>query len=214
MPVISFCTAVIVETLGSMPKLDTDTVQRVLGFVLSALNLENKAEREHKVCSLFWACHYILRDHILLKAESIKVYMAIWHFFGVNAINIQLLRPRWNEQMQLWKVLYQSNWKSLCNFFWLTWFEKNVGSLDMIFVQCWLGGKKLSNCKTKFNGTYLFVQTGWVLFLVTQNTGPHLQNGKYWFVSPSCKTGFILHIGSIQYLPFKKFYGGYLFRIT
>lgn len=50
MPVISFCTAVIVETLGSMPKLDTDMVQRVLGFVLSALNLENKAEREHKVC--------------------------------------------------------------------------------------------------------------------------------------------------------------------
>lgn len=41
------------ETLGSMPKLDTDTVQRVLGFVLSALNLENKAEREHKVCSFF-----------------------------------------------------------------------------------------------------------------------------------------------------------------
>ncbi|KAJ3706936.1 hypothetical protein LUZ61_010641 [Rhynchospora tenuis] len=51
-PVISFCTAVIVETLGSMPKLDTDAVQRVLGFVFSALNLETKAEREQKAGAL------------------------------------------------------------------------------------------------------------------------------------------------------------------
>jgi hypothetical protein len=93
MPVISFCTAVIVETLGSMPKLDTDTVQRVLGFVFCALNLENKSEREHKVCS-FLSSHQIFRCHSLVKTESIKLNVAIATLFLGYCNSILLLKPR------------------------------------------------------------------------------------------------------------------------
>ncbi|XP_078163817.1 ARM repeat superfamily protein isoform X2 [Carex rostrata] len=77
MPVISFCTAVIVETLGSMPKLDTDTVQRVLGFVLSALNLENKAEREHKAGALMIIGLLVTRATLAVKLiQKLVLYVA------------------------------------------------------------------------------------------------------------------------------------------
>ncbi|XP_020693820.1 uncharacterized protein At3g06530 isoform X3 [Dendrobium catenatum] len=36
--VICFCTAVTVEVLGSLPKLDTDTIQRILTFVFNGFN--------------------------------------------------------------------------------------------------------------------------------------------------------------------------------
>ncbi|ONK73498.1 uncharacterized protein A4U43_C04F32240 [Asparagus officinalis] len=51
-PVICFCTAVIVEALGSIPKLDTDTVQRVLPFVSNGLNPDMKGSRDHKAGAL------------------------------------------------------------------------------------------------------------------------------------------------------------------
>ncbi|KAJ3680582.1 hypothetical protein LUZ60_016860 [Juncus effusus] len=47
-PVVSFCTAVIVESLGQIQKLDNDIVRRVLDFVLKALDHENKADQDHK----------------------------------------------------------------------------------------------------------------------------------------------------------------------
>ncbi|KAK8935819.1 hypothetical protein KSP39_PZI013811 [Platanthera zijinensis] len=37
-PVICFCTAVTVDVLGSIPKLDTDILQRILTFVFNGLN--------------------------------------------------------------------------------------------------------------------------------------------------------------------------------
>nr|CAD1844938.1 unnamed protein product [Ananas comosus var. bracteatus] len=51
-PVICFCTAMIVESLGAIPKLDTETVQRVLGFVFNGLNPAMKGDRDHKAGAL------------------------------------------------------------------------------------------------------------------------------------------------------------------
>ncbi|RWW20950.1 hypothetical protein GW17_00014913 [Ensete ventricosum] len=42
--------SVAVEALGAIPKLDTDTVQRVLGFVFNGLNPAMSGNRDHKVC--------------------------------------------------------------------------------------------------------------------------------------------------------------------
>ncbi|KAF8702900.1 hypothetical protein HU200_032736 [Digitaria exilis] len=50
--VICFCTAVIVECLGAVPKLDTDIVQRVLGFVFDSLNPEITVDQDYKAGAL------------------------------------------------------------------------------------------------------------------------------------------------------------------
>jgi len=42
---------VIVECLGAVPKLDTDVVQRVLGFVFDSLNPALTRDQEYKVTS-------------------------------------------------------------------------------------------------------------------------------------------------------------------
>ena len=39
----------IVECLGAVPKLDTDLVQRVLGFVFDSLNPEITGDQDYKV---------------------------------------------------------------------------------------------------------------------------------------------------------------------
>ncbi|PKA48764.1 Uncharacterized protein AXF42_Ash018706 [Apostasia shenzhenica] len=51
-PVTCFCTAVIVEALGSIPKLDTETVQRVLTFVFNGLNPAIHGSRDQKAGAL------------------------------------------------------------------------------------------------------------------------------------------------------------------
>nr|XP_010919682.1 uncharacterized protein At3g06530 [Elaeis guineensis] len=51
-PVVCFCTAVIVEALGVIPELDTDTVQRVLGFVFNGLNPTMRGGRDDKAGAL------------------------------------------------------------------------------------------------------------------------------------------------------------------
>ncbi|KAF2935198.1 hypothetical protein DAI22_04g215400 [Oryza sativa Japonica Group] len=50
--VVCFCTAVIVECLGAIPKLDTDIVQRVLGFVFDSLNPAMKGDQDYKAGAL------------------------------------------------------------------------------------------------------------------------------------------------------------------
>ncbi|CAN6235820.1 unnamed protein product [Urochloa humidicola] len=50
--VICFCTAVIVECLGAVPKLDTDIVHRVLGFVFDSLNPEMTGDQDYKAGAL------------------------------------------------------------------------------------------------------------------------------------------------------------------
>ncbi|XP_062226340.1 uncharacterized protein At3g06530 isoform X2 [Phragmites australis] len=50
--VVCFCTAVIVECLGAVPKLDTDIVQRVLGFVFDSLNPAMTGDQDYKAGAL------------------------------------------------------------------------------------------------------------------------------------------------------------------
>ncbi|KAJ1272131.1 hypothetical protein BS78_06G179400 [Paspalum vaginatum] len=50
--VVCFCTAVIVECLGAVPKLDTDIVQRVLGFVFDSLNPAMTQDQNYKAGAL------------------------------------------------------------------------------------------------------------------------------------------------------------------
>ncbi|CAN6249618.1 unnamed protein product [Urochloa humidicola] len=50
--VVCFCTAVIVECLGAVPKLDTDIVQRVLGFVFDSLKPEITGDQDYKAGAL------------------------------------------------------------------------------------------------------------------------------------------------------------------
>lgn len=63
----------IVESLGAIPKLDTETVQRVLGFVFNGLNPAMKGDRDHKVrlncvcagCECYLSQSIISEDHVL-----------------------------------------------------------------------------------------------------------------------------------------------------
>ncbi|KAL6651157.1 hypothetical protein ACP70R_010082 [Stipagrostis hirtigluma subsp. patula] len=50
--VVCFCTAVIVECLGAVPKLDTDIVQRVLGFMFDSLNPAITGDQDYKAGAL------------------------------------------------------------------------------------------------------------------------------------------------------------------
>lgn len=46
---IRFCTAVVVEALGSVTTLDDDIVKRILPFVISGLQPGSKGGSDHKV---------------------------------------------------------------------------------------------------------------------------------------------------------------------
>uniref|UniRef100_A0ACD5UCQ6 Uncharacterized protein n=1 Tax=Avena sativa TaxID=4498 RepID=A0ACD5UCQ6_AVESA len=50
--VVSFCTAVIVECLGAIPRVDSDIVQKVLGYVFDSLNPEIRADQDYKAGAL------------------------------------------------------------------------------------------------------------------------------------------------------------------
>ncbi|CAN6226773.1 unnamed protein product, partial [Urochloa humidicola] len=45
----AFCTTMIVECLAAVLKLDTDIVQRVLGFVFDSLNPKITGDQDYKV---------------------------------------------------------------------------------------------------------------------------------------------------------------------
>jgi U3 small nucleolar RNA-associated protein 10 len=47
--VVCFCTAVIVECLGAIPRVDSDIVQKVLGYVFDSLNPQIRADQDYKV---------------------------------------------------------------------------------------------------------------------------------------------------------------------
>lgn len=48
-PMINFCTAVVVEALGSVTNVDSDAVKRILPFVVSGLHPGTKGGSDHKV---------------------------------------------------------------------------------------------------------------------------------------------------------------------
>jgi hypothetical protein len=69
---------VIVECLGAVPKLDTDIVQRVLGFVFDSLNPEITGDQDYKVSlilQLLW--HLKLIDFLKLFYFLLSLYFAI-----------------------------------------------------------------------------------------------------------------------------------------
>lgn len=45
----SFCTAVVVEVIGSITVLDTNIVKRILPYVVSGLQYDAKGDPDHKV---------------------------------------------------------------------------------------------------------------------------------------------------------------------
>ena len=47
--IISFCTAVVVEALGSITTVEDDVVKRILPFVVSGLQPGTKGGSDHKV---------------------------------------------------------------------------------------------------------------------------------------------------------------------
>lgn len=54
---IRFCTAVVIEVLGSSTSVDSDVVQRILSLVVSGLEAGTKGHSENKVRFhklLFW----------------------------------------------------------------------------------------------------------------------------------------------------------------
>ncbi|KAF5805582.1 putative U3 small nucleolar RNA-associated protein [Helianthus annuus] len=51
-PVISFCTAVVIEVLGSLPAIDSDAVKRILPYVVSSLQIHSKGNTDHKAGAL------------------------------------------------------------------------------------------------------------------------------------------------------------------
>lgn len=48
-PVISFCTAVVVEVLGSLAVVETDVVKRILPYVFSGFKHGSKGGLDHQV---------------------------------------------------------------------------------------------------------------------------------------------------------------------
>ncbi|CAK7335892.1 unnamed protein product [Dovyalis caffra] len=51
-PIVSFCTAVVIEVLGSLTTVNTDVVQRILPFVISGLQPGSKGVSDQKAAAL------------------------------------------------------------------------------------------------------------------------------------------------------------------
>lgn len=67
-PTINFCTAVVVEALGSVSTVDSDAVKRILPFVVSGLQPGTKGGSDHKV--RFNNCYSNL---------DILIITSVWH---------------------------------------------------------------------------------------------------------------------------------------
>ena len=68
----------IVECLGAVPKLDTDIVQRVLGFVFDSLNPEITGDQDYKVSLILqFLWHLKLIDFLMLFYFLFSFYFAI-----------------------------------------------------------------------------------------------------------------------------------------
>lgn len=68
-----------IEALGAIPKLETDTVQRVLMFVLNGLNPAMRGNHDHKVCyvhkliTICSPCRTKLPIYFFLEVISIMI---------------------------------------------------------------------------------------------------------------------------------------------
>ncbi|XP_020576310.1 uncharacterized protein At3g06530 isoform X2 [Phalaenopsis equestris] len=73
-PVICFCTAVTVEVLGSLPKLDTDTIQKTLTFVFNGLNPAIGGSPDHAMGALMIVSLMATRATLASKLVQSLVY--------------------------------------------------------------------------------------------------------------------------------------------
>uniref|UniRef100_A0A6N2JZM9 BP28 C-terminal domain-containing protein n=1 Tax=Salix viminalis TaxID=40686 RepID=A0A6N2JZM9_SALVM len=72
-PVVSFCTAVVIEVLGSITTVNTDIVQRILPFVISGLQPGSKDGSDHKAAALMIVC--LLANKVSLSPKLVKSLM-------------------------------------------------------------------------------------------------------------------------------------------
>ncbi|KAG5249529.1 U3 small nucleolar RNA-associated protein and NUC211 domain-containing [Salix suchowensis] len=72
-PVVSFCTAVVIEVLGSITTVNTDIVQRILPFVISGLQPGSKDSSDHKAAALMIVC--LLANKVSLSPKLVKSLM-------------------------------------------------------------------------------------------------------------------------------------------
>lgn len=74
-PMINFCTAVVVEVLGSVTTVDSDAVKRILPFVVSGLQPGTKGGPDHKVSYKTIVTEILINRLILCLAwYFMKVY--------------------------------------------------------------------------------------------------------------------------------------------
>ncbi|CAK9135112.1 unnamed protein product [Ilex paraguariensis] len=69
-PVISFCTAVVVEVLGSLTVVDNDVVKRVLPYVVSGLQPGSKGGEDHKAGAMMIVG--LLANRVTLSPNLVK----------------------------------------------------------------------------------------------------------------------------------------------
>ncbi|KAA8539764.1 hypothetical protein F0562_026456 [Nyssa sinensis] len=69
-PVINFCTAVVVETLGSLMTVDSNVVKRVLPYVVSGLQFGAKGGLDHKAGALMIVG--LLANKVTLSPKMVK----------------------------------------------------------------------------------------------------------------------------------------------
>ncbi|KAI3778087.1 hypothetical protein L2E82_07103 [Cichorium intybus] len=72
-PVISFCTAVIIEVLGSLAVISTDVVKRILPYVVSGLKIHSKGNIDHKAGALMIVG--LLAHRSALSPDLVKSFM-------------------------------------------------------------------------------------------------------------------------------------------
>ncbi|KAH9678610.1 hypothetical protein KPL71_025786 [Citrus sinensis] len=69
-PTINFCTAVVVEALGSVTTVDSDAVKRILPFVVSGLQPGTKGGSDHKAGALMIVA--LLANKVALSPKLVK----------------------------------------------------------------------------------------------------------------------------------------------
>ncbi|XAR66099.1 hypothetical protein NMG60_11012179 [Bertholletia excelsa] len=69
-PVITFCTAVVVEALGSLVTIDSDVVKRVLPYTVSGLEVHARGGLDHKAGALMIVA--LLANRVALSPKVVK----------------------------------------------------------------------------------------------------------------------------------------------
>ncbi|PON51074.1 U3 small nucleolar RNA-associated protein [Parasponia andersonii] len=112
-PVISFCTAVVIETLGSVTSIDNDVVTRILPFVSSGLQPDAKGGSDHKAGGMMIVG--LLASKVALSSKLVKsLFRSIAEIAGDDAkesTDLQWLRL---SLMTMINLIQESAYNSDC----------------------------------------------------------------------------------------------------